>query len=100
MGMQPQVVTPSSPPMDLEQGLVQPKTEPHEEAEKESVNKCVPKVEEVAGEEQSEPTLGSAELPSIGSVGHSTGTCRPCIFVHSKGCESGVNCTFCHLCEK
>lgn len=39
------------------------------------------------------------ELPSIGSAGHAEGTCRPCAFLHSKGCEKGKACTFCHLCD-
>jgi len=45
-----------------------------------------------------EPELGSPELPSFGSTGHRTGTCRPCAFFHSKGCGNGTQCTFCHLC--
>eukprot|EP00928_Gymnodinium_smaydae_P041943 TRINITY_DN28322_c0_g1_i2.p1 TRINITY_DN28322_c0_g1~~TRINITY_DN28322_c0_g1_i2.p1 ORF type:complete len:364 (+),score=94.04 TRINITY_DN28322_c0_g1_i2:118-1209(+) len=45
-----------------------------------------------------EPELGSAERPSVGSAGHRFGTCKPCAFVHSKGCSSGVDCLFCHLC--
>jgi len=45
------------------------------------------------------PALGSAELPSIGSATHSKGSCRPCAFLHTKGCENGLACTFCHLCE-
>mmetsp|Transcript_148426 Transcript_148426/g.261980 ORF Transcript_148426/g.261980 Transcript_148426/m.261980 type:complete len:235 (-) Transcript_148426:169-873(-) len=38
-------------------------------------------------------------LPTRGSVGHSLGRCRPCAFVHTKGCGAGFNCQFCHLCE-
>lgn len=45
------------------------------------------------------PALGSSELPSIGSATHSKGSCRPCAFLHTKGCENGLACTFCHLCE-
>lgn len=45
-----------------------------------------------------EPQLGSAELPTRGSAGHGTGACKPCAFFHTKGCESGVDCSFCHLC--
>merc|ERR1712066_634212 len=26
--------------------------------------------------------LGSAELPSVGSVGHRLGLCKPCVFMH------------------
>jgi len=45
------------------------------------------------------PAPGSLELPSIGSLGHSTGACRPCAFLHTKGCSTGPACKFCHLCE-
>lgn len=41
----------------------------------------------------------SADLSSLGSVGHEQGTCKPCAFLHSKGCTSGKNCQFCHLCD-
>lgn len=45
------------------------------------------------------PALGSPELPSVGSSGHAKGSCRPCAFLHTKGCDNGLACTFCHLCE-
>jgi hypothetical protein len=45
-----------------------------------------------------EPELGSPEMPSVGSVGHWNGTCKPCAFM-ARGCTSGVNCPFCHLCD-
>merc|ERR1712187_486505 len=44
------------------------------------------------------PALGSCELPSKGSVGHSRGRCKPCAFFHNRGCENGIMCEFCHLC--
>lgn len=44
------------------------------------------------------PAPGSLELPSLGSLGHSVGDCRPCAFLHTKGCSSGPACKFCHLC--
>merc|ERR1711998_686062 len=45
------------------------------------------------------PQLGSPELPTVGSKGHSLGTCKPCAFTFKEvGCQSGVNCVFCHLC--
>jgi len=44
------------------------------------------------------PALGAPELPSAGSIGHAAGRCKPCAFVHSKGCENGLACQFCHLC--
>eukprot|EP00930_Biecheleria_cincta_P083843 TRINITY_DN73353_c0_g1_i1.p1 TRINITY_DN73353_c0_g1~~TRINITY_DN73353_c0_g1_i1.p1 ORF type:complete len:299 (+),score=74.59 TRINITY_DN73353_c0_g1_i1:89-985(+) len=52
------------------------------------------------------PTAGSApaaasvfSLPSLGSALHSLGQCRPCAFVATKGCSSGMDCQFCHLCD-
>jgi len=45
------------------------------------------------------PALGSVELPSVGSALHLSGRCKPCAFLHTKGCASGLSCTFCHLCE-
>jgi len=35
---------------------------------------------------------------TLGSVGHETGNCKPCAFVYTKGCQSGAQCAFCHLC--
>jgi len=46
----------------------------------------------------SQPAPGSAELPSIGSREHAAGECKPCAFLHTKGCTSGAMCSFCHLC--
>jgi hypothetical protein len=37
-------------------------------------------------------------LPSIGSALHVTGECKPCWFVHKRGCTNGDQCTLCHLC--
>lgn len=45
------------------------------------------------------PAPGSAELPSIGSAGHLRGECKPCAFLHTKGCDNGAVCRFCHLCD-
>lgn len=45
-----------------------------------------------------EPEIGSLEMPSVGSVGHWDGECKPCAFM-ARGCSSGVNCPFCHLCD-
>merc|ERR1719389_160475 len=44
------------------------------------------------------PELGSAELPSIGSLLHHKGECKPCTFFHTRGCENKEDCKFCHLC--
>lgn len=46
-----------------------------------------------------EPVLGSQEFPTVGSAEHWVGTCRPCAFFHKSGCQNGVQCTFCHLCD-
>eukprot|EP00928_Gymnodinium_smaydae_P017915 TRINITY_DN16835_c0_g4_i1.p1 TRINITY_DN16835_c0_g4~~TRINITY_DN16835_c0_g4_i1.p1 ORF type:complete len:525 (+),score=89.02 TRINITY_DN16835_c0_g4_i1:37-1575(+) len=45
-----------------------------------------------------EPEVGSPECPTVGSAGHDAGTCKPCAFLYTKGCTSGINCKFCHLC--
>merc|ERR1712232_1232732 len=42
----------------------------------------------------------TVEFPSKGSYGHYTGSCKPCAFLHNRGCENGINCPFCHLCEE
>jgi len=47
----------------------------------------------------SEPAPGSAELPSVGSKGHGNGECKPCAFLHVKGCDNGAMCKFCHICD-
>lgn len=41
----------------------------------------------------------SEPLPSTGSADHRFGTCKPCAFIHTKGCKTGLECKFCHLCE-
>mmetsp|Transcript_22394 Transcript_22394/g.40351 ORF Transcript_22394/g.40351 Transcript_22394/m.40351 type:complete len:369 (+) Transcript_22394:82-1188(+) len=46
-----------------------------------------------------QPAPGSAELPSLGSEGHDRGDCKPCAFLHTKGCENGAMCKFCHKCD-
>jgi len=45
------------------------------------------------------PAPGSAELPSVGSAGHSSGDCKPCAFFHTAGCSNGISCQFCHICD-
>jgi len=38
-------------------------------------------------------------LPSIGSAGHTDGTCRPCAhFWRGTGCTRDKDCEYCHLC--
>lgn len=46
------------------------------------------------------PTLGSVLLPTVGSAGHLSRKCKPCAFAWKEsGCQSGVSCKFCHLCD-
>jgi len=45
------------------------------------------------------PPLPTGPLPSPGSAGHAQGTCKPCAFLHTKGCANGAACQFCHLCD-
>merc|ERR1712054_16364 len=44
------------------------------------------------------PQLGTAALPSIGSLLHHKRECKPCTFFHTRGCENKEDCQFCHLC--
>lgn len=37
-------------------------------------------------------------LVSAGSRHHDIGRCKPCAFLHTKGCNSGASCQFCHRC--
>lgn len=41
-----------------------------------------------------------APFPSVGSMGHHFGNCKPCDFVSrfGNGCRAGTACKFCHLC--
>eukprot|EP00411_Alexandrium_monilatum_P040612 CAMPEP_0175411626 /NCGR_PEP_ID=MMETSP0095-20121207/42218_1 /TAXON_ID=311494 /ORGANISM="Alexandrium monilatum, Strain CCMP3105" /LENGTH=331 /DNA_ID=CAMNT_0016710607 /DNA_START=18 /DNA_END=1010 /DNA_ORIENTATION=+ len=41
-----------------------------------------------------------SDLPSVGSAGHALGRCKPCAFFRSKGCHTGTECTWCHLCTR
>jgi len=41
----------------------------------------------------------AVELPTAGSAGHYRGDCKPCAFFWTKGCDSGIQCVFCHLCQ-
>mmetsp|Transcript_106216 Transcript_106216/g.147009 ORF Transcript_106216/g.147009 Transcript_106216/m.147009 type:complete len:245 (-) Transcript_106216:184-918(-) len=49
------------------------------------------------------PCVGSPECPSVGSIGHKLGLCKPCHFaerfVHSGTCRTGAACKYCHLCQ-
>jgi len=39
----------------------------------------------------------SSALPSAGSAGHGTGTCRRCCFFPKGRCNNGAECSFCHF---
>jgi len=44
---------------------------------------------------------GLESFPSIGSVHHASGTCRPCAwFWKRQGCRNGTECRHCHLCPE
>lgn len=58
------------------------------------------RLEEVLGPPDASAAAASVPgLPSAGSALHSLGQCRPCAFVATKGCSSGADCQFCHLCD-
>jgi len=40
----------------------------------------------------------SLDLRSPGGRNHEMGRCKPCAFFHTKGCNSGSDCQFCHKC--
>jgi len=44
---------------------------------------------------------GLGTFPSIGSVQHASGTCKPCAwFWKRQGCRNGTECRHCHLCPE
>lgn len=57
--------------------------------------------QDAAAQSMSLDLLGSPALPSVGSMNHHRGLCKPCAFVarDDKLCMSGVKCNFCHLCD-
>merc|ERR1711972_636886 len=46
----------------------------------------------------SDADVRSVPSPSIGSQSHGLGNCRPCSFFHTRCCENGDLCAFCHVC--
>lgn len=66
-----------------------------------SAEKKLPRAQPVLriAEALTEPKLGTTEMPTEGSAGHRFGTCKPCAFVHTKGCDNGTECQFCHICK-
>eukprot|EP00444_Apocalathium_aciculiferum_P024115 CAMPEP_0183422814 /NCGR_PEP_ID=MMETSP0370-20130417/28046_1 /TAXON_ID=268820 /ORGANISM="Peridinium aciculiferum, Strain PAER-2" /LENGTH=460 /DNA_ID=CAMNT_0025606929 /DNA_START=81 /DNA_END=1463 /DNA_ORIENTATION=- len=61
---------------------------------------AVPADEAEEGEHFKLPELGSLGMPTVGSACHEAGLCKPCAFVFTSGCQSGIHCRFCHLCEQ
>lgn len=53
----------------------------------------------LVGGDASSRTIGSQVLPSRGSALHAWGACKPCAFVFQEGCQNGIDCQFCHLCD-
>jgi len=50
---------------------------------------------------QVEDPLLQSEVPSVGSLQHGSGDCKPCAwFWKSQGCQNGRDCMHCHLCPK
>jgi len=53
--------------------------------------------------EATEEAEGADRKPSwsLGAAGHDEGTCRPCAWHYKpSGCSNGIDCEFCHMCEK
>jgi hypothetical protein len=51
--------------------------------------------------EMSMAVASPACLPSLGSIWHNEGRCRPCAHVwRAEGCANGRSCTFCHVCDE
>lgn len=49
----------------------------------------------------SAPAEGAQPLPSVGSILHGTGECRPCAWFHKEqGCQNAAECRHCHLCPE
>lgn len=48
-------------------------------------------------EEEETVNLADGVLPSIGSVGHSDGSCKRCAFFPKGRCQNGENCEHCHF---
>lgn len=48
--------------------------------------------------DESDMVYTTEDLDSVGSRLHDSGRCKPCAFFHTKGCNSGNGCLFCHRC--
>jgi hypothetical protein len=53
--------------------------------------------EETTQESQEGEQVSPPVFLSLGSMMHAAGTCKPCNFFAKGKCESGSDCTFCHL---
>ncbi|OLQ03117.1 hypothetical protein AK812_SmicGene13946 [Symbiodinium microadriaticum] len=86
----PPIIPSSRPVICLEDALFEAPSLPYEAAP----------APQVSYSYQDPSPFSSEELPSLGSRGHFTKDCRPCAFLHAKGCVNGQMCSFCHLCDK
>jgi hypothetical protein len=41
--------------------------------------------------------LEDGTVPTFGSTGHASGTCKPCLFWYQDLCHKGWRCNFCHI---
>merc|ERR1712008_10615 len=88
--------------MQMSQHLVAKREFGHKNLDKELKNVANPPWHSRHGNRAAEAKNSDAQqgfLPSMGSAGHHLGRCKPCAFVGTKGCSSGTDCRFCHLCE-
>lgn len=88
-------ITPVPPPPAEWAPLLQPQTVPPPPSASAEAPGAVLRLADALPE----PELGSSEMPTVGSRNHRLGTCKPCAFLHTKGCNNGEQCSFCHLCE-
>lgn len=56
---------------------------------------------EAAAQPPKAPNVVVNALPSVGSVQHTAGQCKPCAWFYKPGsCQNGHSCNHCHLCEE
>mmetsp|Transcript_34631 Transcript_34631/g.99806 ORF Transcript_34631/g.99806 Transcript_34631/m.99806 type:complete len:300 (-) Transcript_34631:117-1016(-) len=87
--------TTSLPPSPIAQDVQPQKQQKQQQQEQRHIRQQKPSGRKAAPT----PALGSEAMPSLGSAKHSSGKCKPCVFVHKTGCENGAVCEFCHLCQ-
>lgn len=55
-------------------------------------------VEETPKDGDDSAGVAAPPVMSAGAASHDKQECKPCAFYHTKGCKSGVDCKFCHMC--